>query len=200
MPNKPLNRDERKQKTKKQLLDKATEMFAEQGFHNTSLNKIATSLGYTKGAIYTHFKSKQELFLAVFQQQQKDDIETISEFVNQYPLILDFIYAMESHHKFERENNQVWSILRLEFLLQALREDELRIKLSKIVEQSRIQIANLLEHYAKTGQLSNLEVSLSELAFLIVSLDIGLGIQYYIDTESLSDDIYAKGLKGLLNY
>ena len=41
-------------------------MFLERGFHGASLDEIAETAGYWKGAVYSNFDSKDELFLAVF--------------------------------------------------------------------------------------------------------------------------------------
>ncbi|MDX8045684.1 helix-turn-helix domain-containing protein [Gracilibacillus sp. S3-1-1] len=55
MNKKRLTHEERKQETRKILLESA------------SVDKIAEFAGFTKGAIYTHFKSKEELFLALLE-------------------------------------------------------------------------------------------------------------------------------------
>lgn len=58
-------RERRLEHTRSVLLDAAEEVFAEKGFMAASLDDIAGAAGYTKGAIYKHFATKEELFLAV---------------------------------------------------------------------------------------------------------------------------------------
>src|SRR5689334_23549773 len=60
-----LTRDERKLQTRADLLLTARRLFEERGFHGASLDDIADEAGYTKGAVYSNFASKDELFLAV---------------------------------------------------------------------------------------------------------------------------------------
>jgi AcrR family transcriptional regulator len=48
---------------RKQLLDVALEVFAERGFHPTSMNDLAEAAGVTKPVLYQHFGSKRELYL-----------------------------------------------------------------------------------------------------------------------------------------
>lgn len=48
------------------ILDAALELFAENGFHTTTIDKIARKAGISKGLIYNHFKSKDDLLNAVF--------------------------------------------------------------------------------------------------------------------------------------
>ena len=52
---------------RRQLLDVALAVFAEQGFHPTSMNEIAEAAGVTKPVLYQHFRSKRELYLQVLE-------------------------------------------------------------------------------------------------------------------------------------
>src|SRR6516164_4624344 len=61
----PWTRERRLEHTRSLLLDAAKEVFAEKGFMAASLDDIASAAGYTKGAIYKHFDTKEDLFLAV---------------------------------------------------------------------------------------------------------------------------------------
>ena len=58
-------RERRVEHTRSLLLDAAEEVFAEKGFAPATLDDIAHAAGYTKGAIYKHFATKEDLFLAV---------------------------------------------------------------------------------------------------------------------------------------
>ncbi|WP_123024241.1 TetR/AcrR family transcriptional regulator [Mycolicibacterium stellerae] len=58
-------RERRLERTRSLLLDAAEEVFAEKGFTAASLDDIARAAGYTKGAIYKHFATKEDFFLAV---------------------------------------------------------------------------------------------------------------------------------------
>ena len=58
-------RERRLEHTRSLLLDAAEDVFAERGFTAATLDDIAHAAGYTKGAIYKHFVTKEDLFLAV---------------------------------------------------------------------------------------------------------------------------------------
>lgn len=58
-------RERRLEHTRSLLLDAAEDVFAERGFTAATLDDIAHAAGYTKGAIYKHFTTKEDLFLAV---------------------------------------------------------------------------------------------------------------------------------------
>ncbi|EUA29576.1 bacterial regulatory s, tetR family protein [Mycobacterium intracellulare 1956] len=58
-------RERRLEHTRSLLVDAAEEVFGEKGFVAATLDDIAHAAGYTKGAIYKHFSTKEDLFLAV---------------------------------------------------------------------------------------------------------------------------------------
>ena len=53
------------QKTKQKIIDCALELFASRGYAGTSMNDIIETLGISKGSVYWHFKSKEEIFVQV---------------------------------------------------------------------------------------------------------------------------------------
>ena len=61
-------RQRRLEHTRDVLLDAAGEVFAKRGFGGAALEDIAEAAGYTRGAIYSHFGTKEELFLAVIER------------------------------------------------------------------------------------------------------------------------------------
>jgi AcrR family transcriptional regulator len=63
MPNHNLGRGE---KTREAILQAAHDLFAEQGYHGTSMRQIAGSAGIALGGLYNHFESKEQVFEAVF--------------------------------------------------------------------------------------------------------------------------------------
>ena len=61
----PLSRHDRQQRTREALIDAARDVFAEDGYHAASLDRIARVAGRSKGAVYSNFASKSALFMAV---------------------------------------------------------------------------------------------------------------------------------------
>ncbi len=60
-----LTREEKKARTRAQLIDAAAAVFARRGFVAASLDEVAEEAGLTKGAVYSNFDSKEDLFQAV---------------------------------------------------------------------------------------------------------------------------------------
>lgn len=74
-----MSRNKYPEKTQKLIIEVATKLFIEKGYDNTSLNDIVNNLGgLTKGAIYQHFSSKEEIYQAVvYQMSAKNDDELL---------------------------------------------------------------------------------------------------------------------------
>src|SRR5690625_3096253 len=64
-PAPPLTRAERQHQTRVALIDAGRAVFARDGFHGARLDRIAQEAGFSKGAVYSNFDSKADLFLAV---------------------------------------------------------------------------------------------------------------------------------------
>src|SRR5512132_991876 len=64
-----LSRAERRQQTREELLTAAEACFVTRGFHATSVDQVAEQAGYTKGAVYSNFAAKEDLFFAVYERR-----------------------------------------------------------------------------------------------------------------------------------
>lgn len=65
MPVEKLTRERRRQQTRDVLIAAGTEVFARRGYEGASLEEIAETAGFTRGAIYKNFSGKEDLFFAV---------------------------------------------------------------------------------------------------------------------------------------
>ncbi len=75
VPVERLTRERRRQQTRDVLVAAATEIFARRGFEGASLEEIADTAGFTRGAIYTNFDGKEDLFFAVTDRLNAQVIE-----------------------------------------------------------------------------------------------------------------------------
>ena len=77
-----MSRNKYPEKTEKLIISVATKLFLEKGYENTSLNDIVKNLGgLTKGAIYSHFKSKEEIYQAVVYELSASSDDAIEEII-----------------------------------------------------------------------------------------------------------------------
>lgn len=64
-----MTREEKKQQTKKAILEAAVRLFDKKGFEKTSIEELAKEAGVGKGTIYTYFQTKSEIFYAFCEEQ-----------------------------------------------------------------------------------------------------------------------------------
>lgn len=117
-----LTRAEAKEQTRQAVLTAAREVFEERGFHGASLEAVAERAGYTKGAVYSAFASKGELFLAIYEERSRRRAAQILAVSDSKAAkragIDEFVHVMRE------ERN--WSLALLEFWLHAARDPALR--------------------------------------------------------------------------
>lgn len=72
-----LSKQQRAHATRKQLVDAARRIFARDGFELARLEDIAAAAGKTRGAFYAHFRDKEDVFFAIFEEDMARDQERI---------------------------------------------------------------------------------------------------------------------------
>jgi AcrR family transcriptional regulator len=133
-------RERRLEHTRSLLLDAAEEVFAEKGFAPATLDDIAHAAGYTKGAIYKHFATKEELFLAVSDRYWRRYFDNFAEVMSSARQIgareLDGV--AERWRQLSRDRGAEHAALGHEFSLYLLRNpdarDRVAAKRSEVVE------------------------------------------------------------------
>src|SRR5436190_10521639 len=75
----PLTPERRRAMTRQHLLEAAAIVFTKNGFHGSTLDEVAAMAGFTKGAVYSNFKSKDDLFLALLDERIDRQFAVTSE-------------------------------------------------------------------------------------------------------------------------
>ena len=190
-----LSRKESQVQTRERLLEAGLQVFSRSGYYAASVDEIAAEAGFSKGAVYSNFESKEDLFLALIDQRFAKDAET-------YPGIGNFMVDRlqtgdGSDFKSSVMADRTWNILMVEFFLLAMRDKTNRDKLASRLEQLRgIMAENLSTIYAKRGKKPMLPIE--ELPWSIFSLGMGMLLQFYIDPDGLPDGLYERALQHLL--
>ena len=91
-----MARQDRAERTRNAILDAAAAVFEERGFNGASLSDILARAGVTKGALYFHFTSKEELAKAIIEEQWNWDLPPLDEGQSIQTLI-DLCHAFAHH-------------------------------------------------------------------------------------------------------
>lgn len=122
----------RRQRTRTRLLDAAFDVFAEQGVKAASVETIAEAAGFTRGAFYSNFSSKEELFFALMEREKTLRLAQLDAGVEQFlrPLVgsggaelddADVLRTITRILELQSDDRRWW-LVQSEFLLLALRD------------------------------------------------------------------------------
>jgi AcrR family transcriptional regulator len=121
-----MSRSERQQRTREGLVDAAERLFTKQGFHATSLDAVAAEAGFTKGAVYSNFASKEDLFLAVYERRVDKRVEQMDAAIGVAETARDAIQRMIPGAGGRPQAEDGWLAVFFEFWAHVLRHPELR--------------------------------------------------------------------------
>lgn len=74
-----LSREESREVTRAKLLAAARALFAQNGYGMTSVDRIAEAAGFSKGAVYSNFNGKDDLFLEVLAEQGRTTLDRLTD-------------------------------------------------------------------------------------------------------------------------
>jgi AcrR family transcriptional regulator len=118
-----MRQTERTRATRRKLLDAAKRIFAKDGFEAARLEDIAAGAGYTRGAFYANFKSKEDIFFALFEEWVRERIESLTNAIRRHSSPREKLAALRSHYA-ELATDRRLVLISMEFKLFALRHPE----------------------------------------------------------------------------
>jgi AcrR family transcriptional regulator len=121
-----LTRAERQQRTRDELIDAAERLFSRQGFHATSIDAVAAEAGFTKGAVYPNFASKEDLFFAVYERRVDRRVEEMETALREESTVVDAFDRMAPGSESRRQSGDGWLAVFFEFWAHVLRHPELK--------------------------------------------------------------------------
>ncbi len=170
-----LSRAESQAQTRSQLIATAKQMFFDDGYHPTSLEKVAEAAGYSKGAVYSNFRNKDELCSAVLDEVRTERFAEVVELVARR----DRFEALQGWA--ERViGDPGWTPLEAEFALHARTADKARADLAARLDSIIDMLAEGMENLKSSGEL-DLKLPSREAATGLLALGVGLGLMRSID-------------------
>jgi AcrR family transcriptional regulator len=174
MNGKRLTRRESQQVTRVKLIEAAEHVFVRTGFDAASVEQIAGEAGFSRGAFYSNFASKDELFLALLDKKR---VET------QHALDTVFVDHQDANERFraardwyaDQWQQRTWTVLKTEFNLRALRKPPLRKRLGAIWRQEVEAYSSLLGQYFSDAGLKPRE-NQQTIAMSLLAAAQGLGM------------------------
>jgi AcrR family transcriptional regulator len=132
--------------TRHALIEAARRIFARDGFEACRIEDIAAAAGYTRGAFYAHFSTKEDLFFALFEQEAGRRVDQMRELLDRSDDPAAQIATLREFFV-DRIRDRQWAMLVLEFKLFAVRHPRQRPKLA--ATHRKLRAALRLESIAK---------------------------------------------------
>ena len=184
-----LTRAEKKAETRSSLLEAAATVFARRGMQQASIEEVAEHAGFTKGAFYANFESKEELFLAMLDNRFAKHLEEIDHVLASDAEPED--QAREGAAQFIDfiSSDPEWERLFFEFSAYASRNETFRVEL---VARRRHLQERMAELYRRRAEQLGVEppFPFEDISRMTFAMADGIALQKLLDPESVSDDLY----------
>ena len=172
-----LSRVERRQQTRQELLTAAEACFVSRGFHASSVDEVADRAGYTKGAVYSNFASKEDLFFAVYERRVE---QVLTEVVPDLRKLgaegaFDELAGGALHR---RDPDDGWRAVFFEFWAHVVRHPELRERFAAIHARFLEPLADAVQQLAEDRGLAlPSDVTASQVAVAWYAMEVGLNLE-----------------------
>jgi AcrR family transcriptional regulator len=170
-----LNRSEQQAQTRADILETAQRLFLKHGYAGTSLDEIAEQAGYSKGAVYSNFRDKSDLCLAVMDAVRDRHAELVTKAITEAGSLEERLAALENWAQ-TAVGNPEWSALQTEFAATARGNADLPAELARRDREDAASVAALIAAAADSPDIA-LALPPAELAIAINSLVAGLGLR-----------------------
>jgi AcrR family transcriptional regulator len=187
-----LTRKEKQAATRERLLDAAERVFLRRGLQGSSVEEISAEAGFTRGAFYSNFKSKDELFVELLQArvyrqygQMAEDAQAQAGTPRER-----LRWGIERVRDVgKRDDARFLFRLWLECLTQAARDEEFRKLAATFWSGNRAMLAEQVgETYKELRRKPPLPPT--EIATAMIALDVGLAVQHMVDPDEAPLDFY----------
>lgn len=171
--------------TRARLLAGALEVFAERGFAGASVEDICDQAGFTRGAFYSNFGSKDELVLSLFQATTDRLLEQIEallpDLANQPGTLLDAILGLLDEAIGDQRQ---WHLISAEFTLHALRNPDAARALNEQRAMFRASLTRLVEEISAASHLQ-FSVPAEQFVRLVIAVHEGARSQSLLEPDKV---------------
>jgi AcrR family transcriptional regulator len=168
--------------TRDRIIEVAIGVFAGRGFRNVSIDSIASEAGVTRQGLLYHFSSKTQLLVAVLDQHEQDNAETIAKLFELNDRVL--VATMRAYLHASAPNR---GLIRMLLVLAAEAMDAGHPAHDHFVERYRALRADLTRLIAAEQAAGRVNAALPahRLAAVVIAILDGLQLQEYLDEGSI---------------
>jgi AcrR family transcriptional regulator len=184
-----LSRKEKQARTRSSLMRSAAHIFCKRGLEGASIDEVAEDAGYTKGAFYANFRSKQELFLAMLDDRFEQRIEEADRAFAEEgsppeqarQAAGDYARAFRADPGAER--------LFFEFASHALRDEDFRQELLTRFATLRDRLERVYQRRTDEYGLK-LDIPMERIVRMVFAMTDGWALWQLLDPDGVDEDLF----------
>lgn len=189
-----LDSDVRKQ----QIIEAAAAVFARKGFDGATMDDIVAESGLSKGGLYWHFKSKDDIITAILQEFFDQEMVGLEQMVTGEGAASDRLLQLARHMAAEMETQFALLPISLEFYAVAARQPAVRAFIQEYYAHYRTRLASLIQQGIDRGEFKS--VSANDAAATLVATFEGMILLWAIYPEAIAlQEQVTKAVQLLLN-
>jgi AcrR family transcriptional regulator len=189
MPRGQFDRSPRKAATRARLIAAAARVFARRGFDEATLDDVAEEAGYTKGAVYGHFGSKEKLLLAVCKEHLALELEEQVELFSRGEGITERPRAGGDRWMARVEDDPDRFRLFVELWVQAQREPRLRKEFARQLGAVRTTLGAFIEQTSTEAGIDADPAQTEQVANIMFGICAGLAILRLADPTNVPSEL-----------
>lgn len=193
-PVKPLRSRPTRGEVRDRILDAAAKVFAAEGFAGATIDAIGQAAGFTKGAVYSNFESKDELFLALLDREFELRGQQIAIALDRSAGDTTAAAREVSRSVLDSvRDHSDYYVLLVEYWLRAQRDPQLR---ERLIE--RRAAADQALHIVESTDTVPGDRRLTDIAQLVVTLNLGVAMEEVLRPGTINPDLLAQLITALL--
>lgn len=189
-----LTREQSREQTRQRLLDAAQTLFLAKGYLASSVEDIAEEAGYTRGAFYSNFASKAEMFLELLRRDHETVMSEMAALFDDRASRAEMEARVVAFYSQKHRDNKCF-LLWIEAKLQSARDPVFRNGFLSFLREQRATIAEFARQFsARVG--TPLTMPPEQLALGLLALSEGMQFSYAFDPQEVSAELAQVVLAG----
>jgi AcrR family transcriptional regulator len=198
MPRGDFDRSARKAQTRSSLLAAAARVYARSGFGGATLDEVAAEAGFTKGAVYSHFGSKENLLLALMEEHLASQVAEQIALFDRERTTWERPLAGSARWMEQLDQDADPFRLFVELWIYAQRDERLRQRLAGGLDALRVTFARFAAESAADAGLEESPHAHEQFANVMLGLGLGLPMLKLIDPDSVPRSLLGAVLSVLI--
>jgi AcrR family transcriptional regulator len=178
------------------LFEAAARVFEDQGIGGASIEAIVAAAGFTRGAFYSNFKSKDELIIAMLEDHVEQSIRRNLDLLDKHKNLADFIDALKTIDRSHQDPLARSPLLHMEMILFVARAEKRRPDLAKRLRARRKLIVDIVETTLKNNG-KNGSLNPTWTGAIVLALEDGFRLHRLIDPETTPADSFLRAIGDL---